>query len=105
MVVVNALEWEAVESSVFTSAAYRSEVRQLYLRFRDGDIYRYFDCTLETYKAFLAAESKGRFFARQIRSRFRYEQVRCARRHTGRSVAGEGRRGRITAGPLPRQPA
>jgi hypothetical protein len=76
MVVVNALKWEAVESSVFTCAAYRPEARQLYLRFHDGDIYRYFDCTLEMYEAFLAAESKGRFFARQIRNRRRYEQVR-----------------------------
>jgi hypothetical protein len=90
MLVVDALEWEAVESSVFTCAAYRPEARQLYLRFRDGNIYRYFDCTLEMYEAFLAAESKGRFFARHIRSWFRYEQVRCAHRRTGRLVAGAG---------------
>ena len=88
MVVANALKWEAVESSVFTSAAYRPEARQLYLRFHDGDIYRYFDFSREMYDAFLAAESKGRFFAGQIRSRFRYEQLRCAHRRTGRSVAG-----------------
>jgi hypothetical protein len=105
MGVLNTLEWKAVESSVFTSSAYRPEVRQLYLRFRDGDIYRYFDCTVEMYEAFLAAESKGRYFARHIRNRFRYEQVRYGQRRSGGPVAGQGRRGRISAAPLPTQPA
>lgn len=105
MGVVNALEWKAVESSVLSSAAYRPEARQLYLRFHDGDVYRYFDCTVEIYEAFLTAESQGRYFARHIRNRLRYEQVRCAQRRTGRSVTADGRRGRISAGPLPTKPA
>jgi hypothetical protein len=104
MGVVNAVQWKPVESSVFTAAAYRNEARQLYLRFRDGDVYRYFDCTVEMYEVVLAAESKGRYFARHIRNRFRYEQVRYAHRRTGCPVAGQGRR-RINAGPLPTQPA
>ena len=104
MGVVNALAWKAVESSVFTSAAYRPEARQLYLRFHDGDIYRYFDCTVEMYEAFLAAESKGRYFAWQIRNRLRYEQVRYPQRRTGCWVAPQGGKGRISAGPLPKQP-
>ena len=79
MVVRKSVEWKSVESSVFTSAAYRADVRQLYLRFRDGDIYRYFDFPVQMYKAFVAAESKGRYFARHIRNVFRYELVRSAR--------------------------
>lgn len=75
MRVAKALKWIPVESSVFTSAAYRDEEQQLYLRFHDGRIYRYFEFPQEMYEEFLRAESKGTYFARNIRNRFRYEQV------------------------------
>ena len=64
MGVVKAVEWQAVDSGVFAFAAYRPEARQLYLRFKNGGIYRYFDCPAKVYEAFLAAESKGRYFSR-----------------------------------------
>jgi hypothetical protein len=105
MEVLKLVEWKAVESSLFTSVAYRSDVRQLYLRFRDGDIYRYFDFPVQVYEAFLAAESKGRYFGRHIRNAFRYEQVRCAHRRAGRSFARARRQEGISAAPQPRQPA
>jgi KTSC domain len=75
MAVVITLEWVPVESGLFTAAAYREDARQLYLRFRDGDIYRYFDCPASVYREFLAADSKGRYFAKHIRNRFRDELV------------------------------
>jgi KTSC domain-containing protein len=75
MRVMNALEWVLVESTVFSAAAYRADVRQLYLRFADGDIYRYFDCPVSVYTEFLAAESKGRYFSQNIRNRFRDDLV------------------------------
>jgi hypothetical protein len=102
MGVLNAVDWKAVESSLFTAAAYRPEARQLYLRFRDGNIYRYFDSTAEMYEAFVAAESKGRYFSSHIRNRFRYDQVRYVHRGTERSA---DRRATINAGSLPMQPA
>ena len=76
MGVVSAVEWMPVESGLFSSAAYRATVRQLYLRFQDGKIYRFFDCPLTVYNEFVAAPSKGRYFSQQIRNRFRYEMVR-----------------------------
>ena len=86
--VVNTEEWVPLESRVLTSAAYRAGARQLYLRFHDGNIYRYFDCPRTVYGELLAAESKGRYFSQHIRNRFRYEQVRCEDhagcRHDGR---------------------
>jgi hypothetical protein len=75
MRVASALNWVPVESSVFKSAAYRSDERQLYLRFHHGDIYRYFGFPPQLYDEFLVADSKGGYFARNIRNRFRYEQV------------------------------
>ncbi len=75
MCVINAVEWVAVDSGLFTAAAYRKEKRQLYVRFREGDIYRYLDCPLPVYEEFLTAESKGRYFSHKIRNRFRHELV------------------------------
>jgi hypothetical protein len=74
--VVSAVEWMPVESGLFSSAAYRANVGQLYLRFQDGKIYRFFDCPLAVYNEFVASSSKGRYFSQQIRNRFRYEMVR-----------------------------
>ena len=75
MSVVSAAEWVPVESGLFSGAAYRSSARQLYLRFQDGKIYRFFDCPVIVYDEFLAAASQGRYFSQQIRNRFRFELV------------------------------
>ena len=82
MGVVNAVEWVPLESSVITFAAYRAGARQLYLQFREGDIYRYLECPRSVYKGLLSAESKGRYFAQHIRNGFRCERVH-REDHTG----------------------
>jgi hypothetical protein len=73
--VVNAVEWVPLESSVFTAVAYRAGAEQLYLRFHDGNVYCYLACPGSVYKALLAAESKGRYFAQHIRNGFHFERV------------------------------
>lgn len=70
------MNWVPLESKMFLSAAYDTSKQTLYLRFRKtGDVYRYFDVPAESYQAFLAAESKGRFFLDHIRHDFRYERM------------------------------
>jgi len=76
MGVVSAVDWVRVESGLFSAAAYRASARQLYLRFQDGKIYRFFDCPVTVYDEFMAAASRGRYFSQQIRNRFRFELVR-----------------------------
>ena len=68
MNVGNAVEWVPLESSVFTAVAYRAGAQQLYLQFQEGNVYRYFACPRSVYNGLLAAESKGRYFAQQIRN-------------------------------------
>jgi hypothetical protein len=75
MAVVITLQWVPVESGLFSAVAYRQSARQLYLQFGEGDIYCYFDCPVSVYGEFLKAESKGRYFAKHIRNRFRDELV------------------------------
>lgn len=75
MAVIRAVEWVSVESGLFAAAAYREGARQLYLQFRDGKIYRYFECPVSVCREFLTAESKGRYFSQHIRNRFRQELI------------------------------
>jgi hypothetical protein len=70
------MRWVPVESSVFTAFSYLRSKRELYLEFRSGDVYRYFDFPPEQFEDFVKAESKGQYFAHNIRDRFRFELVR-----------------------------
>ena len=45
------------------------------MRFRNGEIYGYFDFPEDQYQAFLQAESRGRHFLSHIRGRFRYQRL------------------------------
>lgn len=73
------MSWTPVESSVLQAAAYAENQAVLYLLFRSGEVYRYFDVPGWQYQEFLAADSKGRYFGRNIRGQFRYEQMRRPR--------------------------
>ncbi len=57
----------AVDSTAIMSIDYDPPSRVLFVRFVDGDLYAYFGVPRSTYDAFLAAESKGRFLAEQVR--------------------------------------
>ena len=69
------MTWLALESKMFLSVAYDAKERILYLRFRSGDVYRYFQFSDNDYQHFLHAESKGRHFLSNIRNCFPYERM------------------------------
>ena len=69
------MDWQPLESKMLASVAYDAENRILYLRFRSGHVYRYFEFPGDQYLAFLNAESRGRYFLSHIRDRFRYERL------------------------------
>jgi hypothetical protein len=69
------MNWQPLESKLLSSVAYDGEKRILYLRFRSGDVYRYFDLPASHYEQFLGAESQGRYFLAHIRNHFRYERL------------------------------
>ena len=70
------VDWLPLDSSVFTATAYLPATRTLYLRFHSGELYCYFDFPPQQYRAFLASDSKGQYFSKNIRDRFRYQHVR-----------------------------
>lgn len=63
-----------VTSSVLGSVAY-SEHAVLEVEFRNGALYRYFAVPRSVFDGLLAAESKGSWFNRHVRERFRYQRL------------------------------
>ena len=70
----------AVESTVLATVGYEEDSQSLQLEFRSRAIYQYFDVPAAVHEALLNATSKGSYFNRAIRDRFR-----CCR--TGESAA------------------
>jgi hypothetical protein len=65
----------AVESTILASAGYAPDRFLLDLEFRDGTLYRFWDVPALCFQQLMASESKGAFFNRHIRNRFRYQIV------------------------------
>ena len=63
-----------VQSSLLASIGY-SVHATLELEFRSGALYRYFAVPRAVVVQLLAAESKGAYFNRNIRSRFPYQRL------------------------------
>ena len=69
------MTWLPLDSKMFLSVAYDASQRILYLRFRSGDVYRYFQFSGDDYQHFLGAESKGHHFLSHIRNCFPFERL------------------------------
>jgi len=64
-----------LESSSLATAAYAADRSILEVQFRDGTSYQFIDVPTECADQLLASESKGAYFNRNIRNRFRYQRV------------------------------
>ena len=64
----------SVVSSLLSSVGYSIEAI-LELQFRSGAIYRYFAVPPAVFHGLIAAESKGAYFNRHVRNRFRYQRL------------------------------
>lgn len=71
---------EAVESSSIAAAGYDPARCVLEVEFRNGGVYEYLDVPLSVYRAFLEAESRGRFLNTRIKPEFECRRLRPARR-------------------------
>lgn len=69
------LEWRPLVSKLLTAEAYEAPRRILYLRFHNGEVYRYFTFPAERYQEFIDADSQGKYFLSHIRNQFPYERL------------------------------
>jgi hypothetical protein len=64
-----------VESEAIRDIRYDEDRAKLFVTFHDGDEYVYVGVPGEVHRSFLEAESKGRFFAFEIRDQYPYNKV------------------------------
>ena len=69
------MEWVNVVSSDLAAVFYDDEESSLYIRFKNGSIYKYFGVLKCKYEYLLNATSKGRYFNANIKHCYRYERV------------------------------
>lgn len=69
------IEWQKVESSNIEAVAYDKDKRELYVCFKSLAEYVYYDVSAEVYKAFLAADSKGRYLNENIKGVYEYARA------------------------------
>ncbi len=66
------LKRSPVTSSAIVSVGYDAAVRTLEIEFEGGAVYDYFDVPEAVWRRFADSDSKGGFFAAEIRERYRF---------------------------------
>ncbi len=74
--IVSHIRRDAVESSAVAAVGYSKRLHALEIEFRDGLTYRYQEVPPALYRELILAESKARFYNRNIRGRFHCLRVR-----------------------------
>ncbi len=67
--------WIAVSSAILAAIQYEPSTGRLVVRFRTGRVYWYAGVSQNVFNALRAAGSKGSFFAKHIRGRYRYGRL------------------------------
>ena len=64
-----------IDSSNIAEAEYDPNEKLLQITFHSGPTYNYYDVDIRTVSSFLSAKSKGKFFADNIKNKFRYNNI------------------------------
>jgi hypothetical protein len=64
-----------VESSSLQSVGYDAENETLEIEFRNGRVYQFYEVPGHVYEDLMAAGSHGKYFAQNIKNRFRYSRL------------------------------
>jgi hypothetical protein len=71
---------EAVESTTMRSVGYEPANKVLEIEFESGVVYQYFEVPRKVVEGLLSAESKGRYFNREIREDYECVRVGASQR-------------------------
>jgi hypothetical protein len=77
--IVSHIRRAPIESSALAAAGYSKRLHALEIEFRDGLIYRYLNVPAPVYQSFISAESKARYYNREIRGKYRCLRVKSRR--------------------------
>jgi len=64
-----------VQSEAISDIRYDAQRSKLFVTFDDGDAYVYVGVPGEVHRSFIDADSKGRFFAFEIRDQYPYNRI------------------------------
>jgi hypothetical protein len=64
-----------VSSSSLSAVGYEADGRNLHIRFRNGQTYKYLSVPQSTFEALMRAPSKGIFFSDNIKERFTFVRL------------------------------
>ena len=64
-----------VESEAISDISYDEERSKLFVKFHDGDEYVYVGVPGEVHRSFVDADSKGQFFAYEIRDQYPFNKL------------------------------
>lgn len=64
-----------VESSVIKKIVYNDKTQTLYILFKNTHIYKYINVSIEIIKEFISAESKGKYFNKNIKKKYLSVQI------------------------------
>lgn len=64
-----------VSSTNIASIGYDAQSMTLEIEFSSGTVYQYFDVPEAVHKELISSDSKGQFFANQIKGGYRYGRV------------------------------
>lgn len=64
-----------VDSTDIAAIAYDDDSQSLQVEFIKSGVYQYFGVPREVFEAFLAADSKGRFLAQNVKGHFEYSKL------------------------------
>lgn len=78
--IVSHIRREAVDSSAIATIGYSKQLRALEIEFVNGAIYRYLEVPSSLYRELRTANSKARFYDKNIRGRYRSVHVRPRKR-------------------------
>lgn len=64
-----------VQSSNLSHVGYSPDSREMVVRFKSGGTYKYSGVPPEAHSAFMAADSKGGHFAKNISGKYKHEKI------------------------------
>lgn len=70
------MDRQPVDSTNIQSVGYDASAATLEIEFRAGTIYQYFGVPAQVHSELMAARSKGSYFNKHVKSRFRFTQIR-----------------------------
>jgi hypothetical protein len=76
LVQLEVMDRTPVSSSNLSSVGYDKDERILEIEFNSGGVYQYYDVPARIHKELMNASSHGKYFHREIKDNFRYNQIR-----------------------------